>query len=80
MVAARNTWTVVMTSTMPAHDQRGPLITRSLGAHTAGGAGLHPRPRSPGGGAGGDGPVVTGAAGTELACFICRKASGGRIH
>jgi hypothetical protein len=52
---------------MPAHEPRAALITSSLGAPPARDAGRSPRPRSQGGGVGGDGPAVTGAAATARA-------------
>ena len=81
VVAARNTCPAVIRSpTMLAHEQRAPLSTRHLGAHAPGGAGLHPGPRSQGGGVGGHGPAVAGAAATRLAHFVApaveRSASG----
>jgi hypothetical protein len=65
---------------MPAYEQRAPLITRDVGAHTPGGAGLQSRTRSQSGGIGGDGPAVAGAAATGLAHLVAppveRSASG----
>jgi hypothetical protein len=55
---------------MLAHEQRASLISRYLGAYTAGGAGLHSCARSQGGGLGDDGPGVAGAAATELADLV----------
>jgi transposase len=55
---------------MPAYDQRAPLITRVVGAHPPGGAGLHSRAGSQSGGIGGDGPAVAGAAATGLAHLV----------
>jgi hypothetical protein len=55
---------------MLAHEPRAPLSTRHLGAHSAGGAGLHPGPRSQGGGVGGHRPAGAGAAGTDVADLI----------
>src|SRR5882672_6087330 len=71
---------VTRSPTMPAYEQRAPLITRDVGAHTPGGAGLHSRTRSQRGGIGGDGPAVAGAAATGLAPLVAppveRSASG----
>jgi hypothetical protein len=65
---------------MPAYEQRAPLITRDVGAHTPGGAGLQSRTRRQSGGIGGDGPAVAGAAATGLAHLVAppveRSASG----
>src|SRR5262245_20183191 len=71
VVTARDTCPAGMRSpTMPAHEQRASLITRPVGAPTSGGAGLYPRPRSQGGGVGGNGSAVAGAAATDLAHLV----------
>src|SRR5262245_50024754 len=65
---------------MPAYEQRTPLITRVVGAHAPGGAGIHSRARSQSGGLGGDGPAVAGAAATGRAHLVAppveRSAAG----
>ena len=71
VVATRKTCPALMRSpTMLAYEQRAPLSTRQVGAHSTRGAGLHSDPRSQGGGVGGHGPAVAAAAGTDLANLI----------